>query len=38
MNFMFVLGNILIGLAVGALGGFAGASVLNGSGAHFALH
>ena len=38
MNFMFVLGNILIGLAVGALGGLAGASVLNGSAAHFALH
>lgn len=38
MNFMFVLGNILIGLAVGALGGLAGASVLNGSAAPFALH
>lgn len=37
MNFMFVLGNILIGLTVGALGGLAGASVLNGSAAPFAL-
>ena len=38
MNFRFVLGNILIGLAVGALGGLAGASVLNGSAAALALH
>ena len=37
MNFTFVLGDILIGLAVGALGGLAGASVLNGSAAPFAL-